>query len=108
MTGLKVIKLTALATASEPPISVTLSAQVSPDTMLKWGRLAGAVGYVINWRLTTDAHWRWSVRVGDVTAHTLKDVVIDNYLFGVSSINKDGMASPVVFPGPIGSVRYDQ
>ena len=51
---------------------------------------------------------RWSVRVGDVTAHTLKNIVIDNYLFGVSSINKDGMASPVVFPGPIGSVRYDQ
>ena len=108
VTGLNVITLAALATAPEPPRSVSLSGQVSPDTTLKWERVPGAVGYEIHWRLTTDAHWRWSVRVGDVTAHTLKDVVIDNYLFGVSSINKDGMASPVIFPGPIGSVRYDQ
>ena len=50
---------------------------------------------------------RWSVRVGDVKAHTLKNIVIDNYLFGVSSMNKDGIGSPVVFPGPVGSVRYD-
>ena len=36
------------------------------------------------------------------------DVVIDNYLFGVSSIAEGGMTPPVVFPGPIGSVRYGQ
>ena len=36
-----------------------------------------------------------------------KNIVIDNYLFGVSSMNKDGIGSPFVFPGPIGSVRYD-
>ena len=40
---------------------------------------------------------RWSVRVGVVTAHTLKNIVIDNYLFGVSSNAENGMASSVVF-----------
>ncbi len=34
---------------------------------------------------------------------TLKNVVIDTYFFGVASVNKDGLESPVVFPGPIGA-----
>jgi hypothetical protein len=42
-----------------------------------------------------------------VSEHTLKNVVIDNYLFGVSSEAETGMSSPVVFPGPVGRVRYE-
>jgi hypothetical protein len=33
----------------------------------------------------------------------LKDVVIDDWFFGVSSVSADGWESPVVFPGPAGS-----
>jgi len=41
--------------------------------------------------------------VGDVSEHTLKNIVIDNYIFGVASVNADGIESPVVFPGVIGA-----
>jgi hypothetical protein len=37
-----------------------------------------------------------------VTA-TLKDVVIDDFFFGVSAVSADGWESPVVFPGPAGA-----
>jgi hypothetical protein len=66
----------------------------------------GAVNYKVYWRLTTAAQWQWSRESGDVTEFTLKNVVIDNYIFGVASIGKDGIESPVVFPGPIGSFSY--
>ncbi len=33
----------------------------------------------------------------------LGNIVIDNYLFGVASVSKDGYESPVVFPGATGS-----
>ena len=107
VTGLNVITLAGLASAPEPPRQVTLTGQVSPDTTLKWERVPGASGYRIHWRLTSEAKWRWSVPVGDVSEHTLKNVVIDNYLFGVSSETDTGMSSPVVFPGPVGRVRYE-
>jgi hypothetical protein len=38
-----------------------------------------------------------------VSAYTLENIVIDNYLFGVASVSKDGYESPVVFPGATGS-----
>ena len=39
-------------------------------------------------------------------SYTLESVVIDNYLFGVSSVATDGRESPVVFPGSIGAFDY--
>ena len=41
--------------------------------------------------------------VGDVATHTLRNVVIDNYFFGVAAVARDGTESPVVFPGAAGS-----
>ena len=38
-----------------------------------------------------------------VDSHTLENIVIDNYLFGVASVSADGYESPVVFPGAMGS-----
>jgi len=35
-------------------------------------------------------------------SHACGDV-IDNYFFGVASVNEDGLESPVVFPGPVGA-----
>ena len=60
-------------------------------------------GYRIYWRLTTDAQWTSSRWVGKVTEYTLKNIVIDNYLFGVASVSNDGFESPVVFPDATGS-----
>lgn len=106
MTALNAVSLAAMALAPAPPVDVSIEGIVSPDTTLKWARVPGAVNYKVYWRLTTAAQWQWSRESGDVTEFTLKNVVIDNYIFGVASIGKDGIESPVVFPGPIGSFNY--
>ncbi len=56
-------------------------------------------GYKIYWRDTTAPQWQHSRFVGMETDYTLENIVIDNYLFGVASVGKDGNESVVVFPG---------
>ena len=103
LTALNAVTLASMAWAPAPPQQVTIEGMVSPDTTLKWSKVPGAKRYKIYWRLTTDYQWHWSREVGDVSMHTLHNVVIDNYFFGVASINEDGLESPVVFPGTIGA-----
>jgi len=103
MTALNVVSLASMALAPAPPARVTIEGIVSPDTTLKWRRVKDAITYKVYWRLTTEAQWQWSRIAGDVAEFTLENVVIDNYIFGVASVSKDGIESPVVFPGPIGA-----
>ena len=108
LTGLNAVSLAGMAWAPPPPANVTIEGAVSPDTTLKWDRPPAAqapnlAGYKVYWRLTTAPQWTDRVYVGDVTAHTLEDVVIDNYFFGVAAVAQDGTESPVVFPGAAGS-----
>ncbi|WP_287421578.1 M28 family metallopeptidase [Reinekea sp.] len=103
LTALNAVALASMAMAPAPPSQVTIEGMVSPNTTLKWAKVAGATGYKIYWRLTTSPQWTWGREVGDVSEHMLKNIVIDNYIFGVASINGDGIESPVVFPGVIGA-----
>ncbi len=103
LTALNVVSLASMALAPAPPEQVTIEGRVSPHTTLKWQKVIGAQRYKVYWRLTTDAQWRWSRDAGNVAEFTLENVVIDNYIFGVASVNSDGIESPVVFPGPIGA-----
>ena len=108
LTALNAVSLAGMAWAPPPPADVTIEGAVSADTTLKWSRPSaaqapGLAGYRVYWRLTTAPQCTDSVYVGDVTAHTLENVVIDNYFFGVASVAKDGTESPVVFPGAAGS-----
>ena len=60
---------------------------------------AELAGYKVYWRLTTEpqwTHWAWA---GDVPEYMLKDIIIDNYFFGVAAVSKDGHESIVQFPG---------
>ena len=107
VTGLNVLTLANLAAAPPFPTNVTIEGAVSPDTTLRWTESSGTraqnlAGYRVYWRLTTDAQWRWFRDVGLTDVATLKNVVIDNYFFGVASVARDGTESPVVFPGPAG------
>ncbi|AXK72678.1 peptidase M28 [Lysobacter sp. TY2-98] len=108
LTALNAVSLAGMAWAPPPPADVKIEGAVTADTTLKWSRPSAKqapnlAGYKVYWRLTTDPQWTHSRWVGDVTQFTLKNVVIDNYFFGVAAVAKDGTESPVVFPGPMGS-----
>ena len=108
LTAVNAIALAAMAWAPATPRNVRVRGAVRPSTTLSWDpvpaeRAPNLAGYVLHWRLTDAPDWEWSRYVGDVTEHTLENIVIDNYLFGVSSISEDGYRSPVVFPWPIGA-----
>ncbi|PWE18928.1 peptidase M28 [Marinicauda salina] len=106
-TGLNAATLALLAGAPAFPDAVEIEGAVSPDTTLRWERPEGAAagnlaGYRVYWRRTDSPVWTNSRWVGDVSEHTLENIVIDNYYFGVASVAEDGSQSPVVFPGPAG------
>lgn len=103
VTRLNAIAMASLASAPPPPSGVRIEGAVSPDTKVSWNPTPGAAGHRVWWRVTTDPTWRLNRWVPGGTAATLKDVVIDDYFFGVSSVSVDGWESPVVFPGPAGS-----
>ncbi|MFY0684821.1 MAG: M28 family metallopeptidase [Balneola sp.] len=109
LTGLNAVTMAGMAWAPNPPVNVQISGAVRPSTTLAWDELNAQqnpqlAGYKIYWRLTDSNQWEKSVFVpAGTTEHTLENVVIDNYLFGVASVSKEGFESPVVFPGAAGS-----
>lgn len=107
LTALNAVSLAGMAWAPTPPAKVSIKGAVSPDTTLSWQQADSKenpqlAGYKIYWRLTDAPQWQYSKFVGKVDSYTLKNVVIDNYFFGVASVSKDGFESPVVFPGHAG------
>ena len=97
-----------MASAPPPPANTEISGAVKASTTLKWQRPKGPMaenlaGYRLHWRLTTEPEWTHSRYVGNVNEFMLKNMVIDNYLFGVASVSANGNVSPVVFPGAAGS-----
>lgn len=108
LTGLNAVVLASMAWAPPPPADVEIEGAVTADTTLRWARPAAGqapdlAGYRVYWRLTDAPQWIHSRWVGDVTEFTLRNVVIDNYFFGVAAVSRDGTESPVVFPGAAGS-----
>ena len=101
LTAVNAINLASIAWAPPSPKEVKIGGIVEPSARLLWSKVDGAVGYKIYWRDTTAPNWEHSRDIGDVTEFTLEGIVIDNYLFGVSSISKDGFESPIVFPNSI-------
>lgn len=101
ITGLNASVLAALAWAPPAPENVLIGGANRPTTRLTWDPQEDPdlAGYKLYWRETTSPQWQWSRWVGRVTAGTLENVIIDNYLFGVAAVGKDGNESPVVFPG---------
>lgn len=100
MTGLDAATLASLAWAPAPPDSVTIGGAVQPSTTLRWKPVAAAdlAGYRIYWRKPSEVNWTRSRWVGNVTQHTLTNVVIDDYFFGVAAVDREGHESLVAFP----------
>jgi len=100
LTAVNAIVLAGLAWAPPEPKNVKIGGAVQPSTTLSWDiandpKLAG---YKIYWRDTTSPQWEYSRYVGKVEQYTLKNIVIDNYLFGVAAVGKNGNESVVSFP----------
>jgi Zn-dependent M28 family amino/carboxypeptidase len=101
LTAVNAINLASIAWAPPAPKEVKIGGIVEPSARLLWSKVDGAVSYKIYWRDTTAPNWEHSRDVGDITQFTLEGIVIDNFLFGVSSISKNGFESLVVFPNAI-------
>lgn len=101
---LNAVTMAALAMAPAPPTTVKIEGAVSPDTTVSWTPAVGAAAYRVWWRDTTGPMWTDSRPApADATSLVLKNVNIDDWFFGVSSVSADGYESPVEFPGPAGS-----
>ena len=91
--------LAALAWAPPPPDSVSIRGAVTPNTTVRWAPVSSPslAGYRVYWRETTEPQWRYSRAVGNLTSVELKGINIDNYLFGVAAVGRNGEESVVVF-----------
>ncbi|MFY0625187.1 MAG: M28 family peptidase [Reichenbachiella sp.] len=103
MTSVNAINLASLALAPDAPKNVKIGGVVKPSTTLAWDKSndENILGYKVYWRLTTSPTWKMHRFVGNVYEFTLEGIVIDNYLFGVAAVGKDGLESIVSFPSEV-------
>ena len=103
LTAVNAISLAGIAWAPPAPKGVMIGGAVKPSTTLRWEAVKdkNLAGYKIYWRDTTAPQWQYSRFVGNVTEFTLEKVVIDNYLFGVVAVGKDGHESVVAYPNTL-------
>ncbi len=126
MTKLNVAALVAIASAPPPP-EPKVEGGVSTDTIVRIPAVPGAAGYVIHWRRTDANQWEAARAIGargcpaDVRVHAdapvppgesvatlvckLPHIRIDDWVFGASSVSKDGFESPVASAVPGGAFR---
>jgi len=100
LTAVNCLTLASLASAPLAPNNVMIGGAVQPSTRLKWDKVndENVIGYKVYWRDTTSPQWQFSRFVGKTTDYTLKNIVIDNYLFGVASVSENGAESLIQFP----------
>jgi Zn-dependent M28 family amino/carboxypeptidase len=100
LTAVNAIAMASLAKAPPAPQNVEIGGAVQPSTTLRWDKPDSDLikGYKIYWRPTSKPLWESQRYVGDVSQFTLENIVIDNYLFGVSAVGKDGHESVVSYP----------
>ena len=107
MTKLNVAALAAIASAPPPP-APKVEGGVSTDTTVTWEPVAAAASYAIRWRRTDANQWEVSrsVPAGQCATEckvVLPHIRVDDWVFGVSSVSKDGFESPVASAVPGGA-----
>ncbi|CAN5884317.1 M20/M25/M40 family metallo-hydrolase [soil metagenome] len=65
------------------------------DARLRWEASPGAIGYRIFWREAWGVDWQHELYVGDVTNFVLREISIDDYIFGVAAVGPGGHESLV-------------
>jgi Zn-dependent M28 family amino/carboxypeptidase len=114
MTKLNVAALAAIASAPPPP-APKVEGAVSTDTTISWTTVPGAASYRVHKRRTDAANWDGPgeivVRACEKQAcsapieTTLPHIRVDDWVFGVSSVSKDGFESPVASAVPGGAFK---
>ena len=128
VTKLNIAAAASIATAPPPPEAKAEGA-VSTDTTVSWTPVAGASGYVVRWRRTDSNLWQ-DVRYippgsgtdgkgcfphpvpgseGSKSAlacvMVISGIRVDDWVFGVSSVNRDMWESPVASAVPGGAFK---
>lgn len=100
MTAVNIVTLASLAYSPLPPQLVMIGGIVEPSTVLQWtsAESSNLAGYKIYWRDTTSPVWQYSRYAGNTNKAKMENIVIDNFLFGVCSVSKDGHESIVQYP----------
>ncbi len=103
LTAVNAINLAALAWAPPSVKELSIGGVVEASARFKWSTTEddNIAGYKIYWRDTTSPTWDHSRFVGNVSEATLEGIVIDNFFFGISTVGKNGIESPVVFPNKV-------
>jgi len=103
LTAVNAINLASLAWAPPAPEDLKIGGIMEASTKFKWKKNTNKniKGYKIYWRDTTSPTWDHSRFVGNVDKFTLKEIVIDNFFFGVSTVYENGFESPVTFPSGV-------
>ena len=103
LTAVNAINLASLAWAPPSLEKVAIGGIVQESAKFRWEKVKdpSVVGYRIYWRDTTSPSWDHSRFVGNVSKAILKGIVIDNFLFGVATVGKNGFESQVVFPNSV-------
>ena len=132
VTKLNVAALAGIASAPPPP-EPKVEGAVSTDTTITWDRVRGAAAYVVRWRRTDANNWeqKRDLSAEFYTADIepakgkicfkfpdqhyppvtilcevkLEGVRVDDWVFGVSSVSKDGFESPVASAVPGGAFK---
>jgi len=122
VTKLNIAALAAIASAPPPP-EATVEGAVSTDTTVRWKTVRGAVDYRVWRRPTDESQWANPQRailpptivavngqsVDSMKPQTLSQVLphirVDDWVFGVSSVSKDGFESPVASAVPGGAFK---
>ncbi len=110
ITKLNVAALAQIGSAPPPP-APKVEGGVSTDTTVTWGPVAEAASYAIRWRRTDGNQWEVSrsVPASQCSANLCKAVLphirIDDWVFGVASVSKDGFESPVASAVPGGAFK---
>jgi hypothetical protein len=109
MTKLNVAALAAIASAPPPP-EPNVEGAVSTDTTLTWAPVASAASYQVRWRRTDANQWQVArsvpaSRCGAECKAVLPHIRVDDWVFGVASVSKDGFESPVASAVPGGAFK---
>jgi hypothetical protein len=129
VTKLNVAALAAIASAPPPP-EPKVEGAVSTDTTVSWPYVEGASTYKVWWRRTDANNWQTAraisgrapnvnvisatpvcvVGTNQCSGGTTWEVVlphirVDDWVFGVSSVSKDGWESPVASAVPGGAFK---